>query len=189
MSRLSDLTAEDMDPAQVEVYNSIRSGPRGKSSGPFSALLYSPELTTKVEQLGVYIRYECTVPVRQRELLICVVAAHWRADYEWYVHAPLAVESGISQSQLNEIADGMQPQFVDANDNCAYNFATQLLQRGRVSDETYRKAIDIFGEKTTVEMTGLLGYYVLLAMTLNTFEVDVPESANIPWIQPENNDQ
>ncbi len=181
MSRLGSLAPEQMSSAQKDVYDSIVSGERGSFGGPFSALLYSSELTSKVEQLGVYIRYQCEIPSRQRELLICIVSAHWRADYEWYVHAPLAVKSGLSQGVLDEIADGKSPNLDNTADACVYEFGTELLNNRRVSDKTYAKAIELFGEKGTVEMTGLLGYYVLLAMTLNTFEVDVPDDAVIPW--------
>ena len=183
MSRLAELAPENMSAEQKAVYDSIVSGERGNFGGPFSALAYSPELTSKVEQLGVYVRYQSEVPVRQRELLICCVGAHWRADYEWYVHAPLAVKAGIPQSVLDEIAAGKSPTLDDAADACAFDFTKQLLGSGRVTDKTYANSIELFGEKGTVDMTGLLGYYGLLAMTLNAFEVNVPADANIPWVQ------
>lgn len=186
MSRLAELDPEHMSVEQKAVYDSIVAGPRGAVGGPFGALLYSPELTSLVQQLGVYIRYQCDVPARQRELLICLVSTHWRADYEWYVHAPLAVKSGIPQSALNQIANGQTPTFSDPKDACVVEFGTELLKNGRVSDNTYNKSVDLFGEKGTVDMTGLLGYYGLLAMTLNTFEVDVPDDADIPWLDSAN---
>jgi len=181
MSRLTELAPENLNIDQKAVYDSIVSGERGSCGGPFSPLLYSSELASRVEQLGVYLRYQCEVPVRQRELLICVVGAHWQADFEWYTHAPLAIKAGIPQSVLDEIAAGKPPTLDDVVDSCAFDFAKELLESGRVSDKTYARSIEVFGEKGTVEMTGLLGYYGLLAMILNTFEVDVPESADIPW--------
>ena len=181
MSRLPVLSLEDMTPEQVEVYDLIASGVRGTAGGPFSALLYSPGLTRCVEQLGVYIRYQCAVPERQRELLICMIASHWRADFEWYIHAPLALNLGIPEDVLSKISKGEAPSFVDPADAVAHAFATQTMQTGRVSDSTYDKAVATFGEKGVVDLTGLLGYYSLLAMTLNTFEVEVPEDADIPW--------
>ena len=183
MGRLPDLSPDDMTPAQAEVYQSITSGVRGSASGPFSALLYSPELTSRVEQLGVYIRYECAVPLRQRELAICIVGAHWKADYEWHVNAPLAVKAGNAENTLDIISRGGTPEFDDATDAILHCFITELLRTTRVNDETYREAVAQFGEKGTVDLTGLVGYYSLLAMTLNTFEVYVPEDADIPWAE------
>jgi len=181
MSRLPTLSLEEMSTEQIEVFNSIVSGARGMIGGPFNALLYSPELTKHVEQLGVFVRYQCSVPERQRELAICVIAAHWRADFEWYIHAPLTLKQGVSENALKLIGEGKTPSFDDPADAVVYAFATELIRAGRVSDDTYRTALKIFGEKGTVDLTGLLGYYTLLAMTLNTFEVEVPENIVIPW--------
>lgn len=183
MNRLPNLSPETMSAAQLEVFKSINSGPRGKSRGPFTALLHSPELTRQVEQLGVYIRYNCRIPIRQRELAICLVGADWHADYEWHVHAPLAMNAGIPAEALDQIASGEVPVLKDLLDQVTSGFVLELLQTRRVSDATYRLAVEAFGEAGVVDLTGLVGYYTLLAMTLNTFEVSVPEDADIPWVK------
>jgi len=181
MTRVPPLVRDQLTPAQLEVYNSIAAGARGGVRGPFTVLLHSPELARRVEQLGVYCRFQCAVPHRQRELAICTVAAHWQADYEWYAHAALALKQGISEQILAAIADGRTPDLADADDRVVYAFARELLGTGRVSDATYAAVTDRFGDAGAVDLSGLLGYYTLLAMTLNAFEVDVPEDAEIPW--------
>jgi len=181
MSRLPTLSIEEMSAEQIEVRNSIISGTRGMMGGPFNPLLYSPELTRRVEQLGVFVRYQCSIPERQRELAICVIAAHWHADFEWYIHAPLTLKQGVSESILKSIGKGETPSFNDSTDATVHAFTTELIRTGHVSDDTYRTTVAIFGEKGTVDLTGLLGYYTLLAMTLNAFEVEVPENIVIPW--------
>lgn len=181
MNRLPNLSPETMSAAQFEVFKSINSGPRGRSQGPFTALLYSPELTRQVERLGVYIRYNCRVPSRQRELAICLVGADWHADFEWHVHEPLALKAGIPAVALDQISRGQAPVLKDPLDRVTSSFVRELLQTRRVSDATYGLAVEAFGEAGVVDLTGLVGYYTLLAMTLNTFEVPVPEGADIPW--------
>jgi len=141
----------------------------------------APAAVGRVEQLGVYCRFQCALPERQRELAICTVAAHWRADYEWYAHAGLAQKQGISQGVLDAIAAGGAPELTEPADAAVYAFARELLKTGRVSDESYRAVVGLFGEGGAVDLSGLLGYYTLLAMTLNAFEVDVPDEAEIPW--------
>ena len=181
MSRLPQLSRDQLNPAQAEVYNSIAAGARGGVRGPFTVLLHSPELARRVEQLGVYCRFQCAVPQRQRELAICIVAAHWRADYEWYAHAGLALKQGIPQPVIDDIARGEPPALTDPADVAVHDFAKELLRTGRVGDETYANVVAQFGEPGAVDLSGLLGYYTLLAMTLNAFEVDVPDDADIPW--------
>ncbi len=181
MGRLPTLLPQDMNAAQAEVYNSMKAGIRGMSGGPFAALLHSPTLTSRVEQLGVYVRFECTVPERQREMVICIVSAHWSADYEWYTHAPLALKAGVPEATLARIGMKQMPDFEDAADRAAYTFAHELLETKQVCDETYAAALAAFDQTGVVDLTGLIGYYALLAMTLNTFQIDVPEDATIPW--------
>lgn len=181
MTRVPLLARDQLSPAQAEVYNSIAAGARGGVRGPFTVLLHSPELARRVEQLGVYCRFQCRVPNRQRELAICTVAAHWRADYEWYAHAGLALKQGIPEAALAAIAEGKAPELSDPDDQAVHAFARELLRTGRVSDATYAAVVARFGEPGAVDLSGLLGYYTLLAMTLNAFEVDVPEDAEIPW--------
>ncbi len=182
MGRLKELSPNNMDAAQLEVFQSITAGPRGSLQGPFTALVHSPELARHVEQLGVYARYECRVPERQRELVICMVGAHWQADFEWYAHAPLALKAGIPVAALDQIGRGDAPVWDDPLDQVAAAFAAEVLQSRRVSDGTYGQVVAALGEAATVDLTGLIGYYTLLAMTLNTFDVPVPEGAEIPWV-------
>ncbi|WP_370302223.1 carboxymuconolactone decarboxylase family protein [Pseudooceanicola sp.] len=181
MSRLPPLDPKNMSGDQAEVYNSIASGARGAVRGPFTVLLHSPELARRTEQMGVYLRFQCAVPERQRELAICIVAAHWRADYEWYAHADRAWKNGVSAQVLEAISSRKMPEFDDPADEAVHAYATELLREGRVSDKVYALAVDAFGASGALDLTGLLGYYTLLALTLNAFEVDIPEDAEIPW--------
>ena len=182
MSRLPSLTPDTMTPAQQKVHASISAGPRGEARGPFTALLHSPDLTQAVEQLGVYIRYNSQVPKRQRELAICLVGATWKADFEWHVHAPLAAQEGIPAEALAQIARGETPDLTDPIDQITQRFVSELQETKTVSTPTYKQAVEAFGDSGVVDLTGLVGYYTLLAMTLNTFEVGVPKGSDVPWI-------
>jgi len=181
MSRLPPLERDRLTPAQQAVYDSIASGARGSVGGPFTALLTSAELCSRVEQLGVFIRYECSVPMRLRELAILVVGAHWKAEYEWYAHAPIAAKQGVPAAVIQAIGLGQDPPFDEEADRIAHAFVRELLRTGVVSDATYAAVQRLLGDKGTVELTGLVGYYSLLAMQLNVFQVAPPPGVPIPW--------
>ncbi len=181
MSRLASLSREDLNPAQVEVYNSISSGARGAVRGPFRILLHSPELAKRVEQLGVYSRFQCKVPERLRELAITIVAYRWRASYEWYVHAPIAQKQGVPEHVLEAIGTGRRPDFTEEADEIVYGYVTEILETGRVSDPAFRRASALLGDPGLVDLTGLVGYYTLLVLTINAFEVGVPDDVRMPW--------
>jgi 4-carboxymuconolactone decarboxylase len=183
MMRLPPLDPARLSLDQQVVHDRIASGARGGVGGPFIPLLTSAELCARVEQLGVFIRYECTVPQRLRELAILVVGEHWHADYEWFAHAPIAARQGVPQPVIDAIGRGEeQPPFDEAADRIVHAFVRELLRRGRVSDATYAPVHELLGDKGAVELTGLVGYYSLLAMQLNVFQVEAPPTVPIPWV-------
>jgi 4-carboxymuconolactone decarboxylase len=181
MSRFAPISRENLSPAQAEVYNSINAGARGGVRGPFRVLLHSPELARRVEQLGLYARFQCKVPERLRELSISIVAQHWQADYEWYAHAALALKQGLSEEVMEAIGSGWRPVFAQESDEIVYDYVSRLLTDGRVSDVMFQRARALLGEAGIVDLTGLVGYYTLLALTINAFEVPVPEDGKVPW--------
>ncbi len=181
MSRLPPILPEGMNPEHREVYNRIATGPRGGVRGPFTALLHSPALAGRVEQLGVYLRFQCAVPERLRELAICVVAAHWRCDYEWYAHAPLAERIGHDTDRLQRLGRGEDPGFPDAPEAATWRFCAALLRTGRVDDAAHAEAVAQLGVHGVVDLVGLVGYYSLLAFTLNAHAVGAPPETVVPW--------
>lgn len=181
--RLPPRTREGLDEAQRAVWDHIASGARGGVGGPFLALLGSPELCSRVEQLGVFVRYECGVPMRLREIAILCVGQHWRADYEWYAHAPIAESQGVPSAVIAAIGAGAaEIPFDHDPDRVVVAFARALLRTGGVPDAEFAAARALLGERGTVELTGLVGYYSLLAMQLNVFRVEPPAGGvPIPW--------
>ncbi|MDF1610243.1 carboxymuconolactone decarboxylase family protein [Hoeflea sp. YIM 152468] len=182
MSRIEKITGpEGLDAEQRAVYDRIAGGARGGVRGPHTVLINNPGLAAPVDQLGVYVRYDCSVPERLRELAILVVAARWKADYEWYAHAPLAKKQGLSDDVLSAIGSGHAPTFAEEADSAVHDFARSMAHDGRVEDDIYARAEQHLGSKGLIDLTGLIGYYTLVAYTLNTFEIGVPDSAAIPW--------
>jgi 4-carboxymuconolactone decarboxylase len=182
MARLPALSREALSPAQREIYNRIAAGARGGVRGPFTALLHSPRLAGLVEQLGVYLRFQCIVPDRQRELAILVCAAHWRSGYEWYAHVPLARRQGLGDDVLSAIGRGdPAPPFDEEADRLVFAFCRTSLETGFVPDALYGAVRELLGEPGLVDLTGLVGYYGLLALVLNVFGVLPPEPPEIPF--------
>jgi 4-carboxymuconolactone decarboxylase len=164
------------------VWDRIASGARGGVGGPFIPLLTSAELCARVEQVGVFIRYECSVPMRLRELAILCVGQHWKAAYEWYAHAPIAAKQGVPEAVIAAVGAGAAAIPFDSEaDRVVVDFVRPLLRTGQVEDAAYAAAQALLGDKGTVELTGLVGYYSLLAMQLNVFRIAPPPPFTAPW--------
>ena len=165
--RLPPLDPAALSPAQAEAVEAIASGPRGGVIGPFIPMLRSPELMDRTQRLGEFLRYRCSVPERLREWAIIVTARCWRQAFEWQVHAPLAHKAGVSAAAIAELAAGETPLSAAEDERTIHAFCAALhLSRG-VDDALYAQAVALLGEQGTVELTGLCGYYAMLAMMLN----------------------
>jgi 4-carboxymuconolactone decarboxylase len=177
MARLPQLSRDELNPEQQRVYDDIAGGPRGSVRGPFHALLYSPKLADAAQKLGQYVRYDCSIPQKLRELAILITAYHWRAQYEWFAHETHARKAGLPDPVIEAIRQGERPDFDDASEEEIYDFCTELYDTKRVSDETFAKIEARFGRAGAVELGGLLGHYNLIAITLNVAEIPVPGGA------------
>lgn len=181
MPRLPDLALEFMSAEQRKVHDAIVSGPRGKVEGPLRIWLRSPDLAERAQALGAFCRYHSSLASRLSELAILVVGAHWRAGFEWAVHAPIAIEAGIDPTLVEVIRTGGNPEFEHDDERAVFAFSRELVQDRKVSDETYRMATDALGERGVVDLTGILGYYTLISMTIVGFQVPLPEGAEEPF--------
>lgn len=186
-NRPPDLNEAALTPAQKVVFDNIKSGPRGLVEGPLRIWVHSPELAGHAQALGAYCRFGTNLTGRLSELAILTVGAHWRAGFEWHVHAPIGLAAGLDPSLVETIRTGGIPEFEKEDEAAVYRFSHELLETKYVSAETYETAVKVLGLETIVDLTGILGYYTLISMTINAFGVPVPEGAAEPFeptVQP-----
>jgi 4-carboxymuconolactone decarboxylase len=163
--------------------DSIRSGPRGqfKMSGPFYCYLHAPALGEFAQKLGAHCRFGTSLPPRLSEFAILATARQWKSQYEWAAHAPIAEEMGVRRDTVRDLRAGRLPKKAPADERAIYAFVRELYRDKRVSDRTYRQVNALLGDSATVELVGLLGYYALVAMTLDVFRMPVPEGTPLPF--------
>jgi 4-carboxymuconolactone decarboxylase len=137
--------------------------------------MHAPELGELAQRLGAYCRYGTTLPLRLSEFAILCTASIWRAQYEWFAHAPMALKAGIRQKTVDELRRGRVPKSAAKDERAIYDFVRELYKTRRVSERTYKRVQSILGNKATVELTGILGYYALISITLNVFRMLPPE--------------
>jgi 4-carboxymuconolactone decarboxylase len=93
----------------------------------------------------------------------------------------MAIKAGIEPAAVEAIRTGKTPQFARADEAAVHAFARELIETRRVSEQTYGRVVDALGLKAVVELVGILGYYSLVSLTLNAFEVPVPAGAPEPF--------
>ncbi|NQV82706.1 MAG: carboxymuconolactone decarboxylase family protein [Rhodospirillales bacterium] len=177
MPRLPELDPTALTPEQQQVHDNITNGPRGGVRGPFAALLHHPGITEHVQAMGIHLRFDGVLPGHLRELAILTTARFWAAEYEWNAHAPIAEKEGLGLTVINAIAENRTPDFSNDAEKIVHAFCCEVHGDHQVTDATYDAATTALGHEGVIELTALCGYYTLISMTLNTFQVLPPEGA------------
>lgn len=190
MTRLSMVDATNLDEAQQELWDGLtatRGGgvdlvdSDGHLVGPFNAWLHVPKIGRRLSSLGAFLRFRTSLDRRLSEIAICTVGAHWQAEFEFFAHAPMALEYGVSRSVIDALRAGETPSFEREDDQIVYEITRQLLNNRRVTDATYAAGEALLGETGMVEVVALIGYYCLISMLLNLFEVPLPPGEDLNW--------
>lgn len=173
--RLPILSPGEMSDDQTSIYGESTAGKRGKVTPLLRAWIHAPDVARHASRLGAHLRYDTTLGPRLSELAILVTARFWSSQYEWYAHKKLALAAGLDADIIDAINHRHVPDLDDPKAQLVYEFSESLHENHNVPKLLYDKAIEMLGEKGVVELVGLLGYYTLVSMTLNTFEVELPE--------------
>jgi 4-carboxymuconolactone decarboxylase len=177
MSRLPELPREAMTGEQRRIHDEIMAGPRGRVEGPLKIWLHSPGLAGQAQKLGAYLRFDSRLAPRLAELAIIVTGAHYKAEYEWYAHVRLAHDAGIPEAVTEAIRAGEVPELPDPEQRIVYRVAVELVRDHGLGDATHGEAVDLLGVPALVDLIGIVGYYGLVSLTLNTFEVPTPDGS------------
>ena len=183
MARIPLFPLDTMTEEQRKVYEAVVRGPRGVVVGPLRAALHRPELADKWQQFGEILRYRTSLPPRLSELAILAVARHWTSQLELQQHAPAALKGGLAKEIVDAIREGKRPTFAKEDEAAVFDFSFELQNSRLVSDKTYQRTFGFVGVQGIVELTALIGYYTMVAMTLVAHEVPLPEGAR-PELPP-----
>ena len=182
--RLPILSEDQLAAAQRALLQSSRSGPRGSSTtirGPFAVFLHAPAFGELAQRLGGHCRFNTGVPPRLSEFAILVTARLWRAQYEWFAHVPQAERAGVKPQTIRDLHKGRMPKAAPKDERTIYDFIQELYKTRRVSDKTFSRVRALLGDAATVELVGILGYYVLISMILNVFRMSPPPGEALPF--------
>jgi 4-carboxymuconolactone decarboxylase len=182
--RLPQIEEAKLSEAQRALLASLRAGPRGRSAtvrGPFAAWMHAPVFGELAQTLGAHCRYHTALPPRLSEFVILCTARLWRAQYEWFAHAPMAERAGVKPKTIADLRAGRQPKSAPPDERALYLFVQELYKTKRVSDRMYKRVHSFLGDAAMVELVGILGYYALISMTLNVFRMLPPDDVALAF--------
>jgi 4-carboxymuconolactone decarboxylase len=178
MARLAPITSRDQVAEKDRAIFDAIAQSRGAVQGPFTMFLHCPELAGRVAHLGAFVRFEGSLDMRVRVLAAMTVAREFEAVYVWGAQTGGARRLGVPEATISAIREnhsrGIPPEDAEIVD-----FTRQLLRRHRVDDASASSLRRRFGDEGYIELTGAIGYYSLLAMTVNACELEAAQGAEV----------
>ena len=174
MGRLADNDETKLSSEQRRIYERLM-GARGHVRGPFAVWLRNAELCENTLKLQEMFASRVKLERRLLELMILVLARLATAQYAWFIHEPHALKFGISPEIVQAIRERRTPAFSRDDERLVYDITIELNTTRSLSEANYKSGLALFGEEVMVELVSAIGFYVMVAMTLNTFSVSVPE--------------
>lgn len=175
MPRLAPPDPGSLNNEQQQVHDQIRSGPRGVVRGPLAIWLHRPGLAERAQALGAYCRYDSSLEPRLSELAILTMGRLWSAEYEWWSHKPPALAAGLDPQIIEALRRNETPDFTDPEEAVVYRVVTELTRTRGLSQKLHDEALELLGRDRLVDLIGVCGYYTLISMTINAFEVGLPD--------------
>jgi len=178
MARFPPITSKDQVPVKDHAIVDAITQSRGAIQGPFTMFLHCPELAGRLAHLGAFVRFEGSLDMRVRVLAAMTVARELEAVYVWGAQTGGARRLGVPEATITAIREnhsrGIPPEDAEIVD-----FTRQLLRKHRADDATVNSLRRRFGNDGFIQLTGAIGYYSMLAMTVNACELEAAPNAEI----------
>jgi len=188
LARLPQIQRIELDTAGREAFDTYVSPGTGYGSGlrgPIGVWMNSPELARAMFDVRQRVRYESDRDQRLTELAIISTAREINNQYEYTAHEPLAIAAGLEQNIIDivrfrrSIEDNQAIPGFGEMEQVIVKFAREVISEERVSSETFSRAINVLGEEGVMDLTGLIGYYSFVAITLKAFDVQRPAGSEL----------
>jgi 4-carboxymuconolactone decarboxylase len=178
MARLPSITKKEQVAAKDHAtFDSIVAS-RGAVQGPFTVFMHSPAVSERVAHLGAYVRFEGSLDMKVRVLAAMVAAREFEAMYVWGAQTGGARRQGVAEETITAIREN-HSRGIPAEDAQIVEFTRQLLRKHRVDDTLFKAMQARFGNEELVQLTTAIGYYSLLAMTVNACELEPAAGAEV----------
>jgi hypothetical protein len=185
--RLPLIAPSDLATEQKPLYDAMRKGiasnfnafkverEDGALMGPWNPWLHEPAIGKAIWDFTLSMTANATLKDNIRQIAILVVGAHFKSAYEIYAHIAVAEREGMKEQRLATLVAGVKPDDFSLDESLAYDVTYALVNGGILPEPLYRLAVERFGQHGTNELIYLVGLYCLVSMTLNGFNVPVPE--------------
>ena len=147
----------------------------GRMLNLYKLLMNSPAIASGWLHMGTAVRMESSLRGDMRELAICRVAQISGANYEWQAHAPIAVKEGVSQAQIDDLANWSTSTVFTDMQRAVLAYAEQITREFDADDSTFAAVRAHFNDQEIMELTATIGFYNMVSRILRSLRVDHEE--------------
>jgi 4-carboxymuconolactone decarboxylase len=178
MARLASITdKKQVAPKDHAIVDGIVQS-RGALQGPFTMFLHCPELAGRLAHLGAFVRFEGSLDMRVRVLAAMTVARELDAVYVWGAQTGGARRLSVPETTITAIRE-KHSRGIPPEDAQIVEFTRELMRKHRVDDATFKALRTRFGDDGLIQLTGAIGYYSMLSMTVNACELEAAPGAEV----------
>jgi 4-carboxymuconolactone decarboxylase len=178
MARLPSITdKKQVAPKDHAIVDGIVQS-RGALQGPFTMFLHCPELAGRLAHLGAFVRFEGSLDMRVRVLAAMAVARELDAVYVWGAQTGSARRQGVPETTITAIRE-KHSRGIPPEDAQIVDFTRELIRKHRIDDATFKALRARLGDDGFIQLTGAIGYYSMLSMTVNACELEAAPGAEV----------
>ena len=174
MARIPYVEEQD-HPELAELIQRIKDQRGGRLLNLYKLLLQSPEVADGWLHMFTAIRQRASLDARTRELVIMHVAVLNGADYEYQAHAPLAIQAGLTQQQVDALPTWRTADVFDERDRAVLAYCESMTREVHVPDGVFAPLPHHYNAQEILELTTTIAGYNAVSRVLEALQVD-PQS-------------
>ena len=148
---------------------------RPKGRNVLGLLAQHPELARAYNTFNGHVQFASTMAPRERELLVLRVAAVRRAPYEWAQHVVQAGDAGLTDDEIDRVAEGPDAPGWSPVDRALLAATDELLADCTITDETWSALAAALDVQQLLDVIFTVGAYETLAMALNAVGIELDD--------------
>jgi 4-carboxymuconolactone decarboxylase len=173
LSRLPPVDRAALDDEGKRVWDYIAGGRGLPATGPAQVSMHSPGAAKPIHELNQYLRKTVVGP-RFFELSALIAAREFDQAYEWSGHEPAGVRSGLEQNVIDVVKFNRDVTGLSEKDATVIRLGRALLREHKVSPQLWAKTVELFGRQGAVEITAIMGDYVMAGIMLTAVDQQLP---------------
>ena len=176
MARVRLIDKEEASAEVREIFQKIEDN-EARILNLYKVVAHSPKVWLSLIRLGNSIIGRTELPPKLREIVILRVARLTGSEYEWAQHAPVALQVGVSQKQLDAVPGWKNSAEFNNEERAVLQYTDEVAQQVKVTDQTFNTLKTFFNEQIIVELTRTIVYYEMVARLLVPLQVEIDESS------------